>query len=124
MRRLIGAAGRRTAGLAAGLILTGGVAGAVLLAPGTAYADTGTTVAITGATQEPGFGGVGTTLDVGVSVQPAPTSPAWVAVAGAGSGCTAMVGASGTGGCQIGDVAPGTYTLRLAPGARLAPGSR
>jgi hypothetical protein len=122
MRRLIGAAGRRTAGLAAGLILTGGVAGAVLLAPGTAYADTGTTVAITGATQEQGFDAGGTTLDVGVSVQPAPTSPAWVAVTGAGSGCTAMVGASGTGGCSVRHVAAGTYTLTASYGGSTSAG--
>jgi hypothetical protein len=111
MRRLIGAASRRTAGMAAGLILTGGVVGGVLLAPGAAYADTGTTVAITGATQDQGFDGGAATLDVGVSVQPAPTSSAWVAVSGAGNGCTAMVGASGTGDCSIRGVAPGTYTL-------------
>jgi Domain of unknown function DUF11 len=122
MRRLIGAASRRTAGLAAGLILTGGVAGGVLLAPGAAYADTGATVAITGATQEPGFDGGGAMLDVGVSVQPAPTSPAWVAVTGAGSGCTAMVGASGTGDCSVRDVAAGTYTLTASYGGSTSAG--
>ena len=121
MRRLTWAKTRRTAGIAAGLILAGGVAGGVLLAPGAAYADTGTTVAITGATQEQGFGG-GATLDVGVSVQPAPTSPAWVAVTGAGSGCTAMVGASGTGDCSIGHVAPGTYTLTASYGGSASAG--
>jgi hypothetical protein len=121
MRRLIGAAGRRTAGVAAGLILAGGVAGGILLAPGAAYADTWTNVAITGATQEQGFGG-GATLDVGVSVQPAPTSPAWVTVGGAGDGCTAMVGASGTGDCSISDVSPGTYTLTASYGGSTSAG--
>ena len=93
-----------------------------MLAPGAAYADTGATVAITGATPEQGFYGGGTTLDVGVSVQPAPTSPAWVAVTGAGSGCTAMVGASGTGDCSVRDVAPGTYTLTASYGGSTSAG--
>ena len=122
MRRLIGAASRRTAGMAAGLILTGGVVGGVLLAPGAAYADTGTTVAITGATQDQGFDGGAATLDVGVSVQPAPTSPTWVAVSGAGDGCTAFVGASGTGDCAIRDVAAGTYTLTASSGGSTSAG--
>jgi len=122
MRRLIGAASRRTAGMAAGLILTAGVVGGVLLVPGAAYADTGTTVAITGATQDQGFDGGAATLDVGVSVQPAPTSPTWVAVSGAGDGCTAMVGASGTGDCSIRDVAAGTYTLTASSGGSTSAG--
>lgn len=122
MHRLIGAAGRRTAGLAAGLILTGGVAAGVLLTSGAAYADTGATVAITGATQEQGFDGGGATLDVGVSVQPAPALFASVTVTGAGDGCTAMVGVSGTGGCTIRDVAPGSYTLTASYGGSTSAG--
>ena len=51
MHNVIGAVCRRTAGLATGLILgVGGLAGAVLLTPGTAYA--GTTVATTTAITE------------------------------------------------------------------------
>ena len=122
MRRLIGAASRRTVGLAAGLILAGGVAGGVLLTSGPAYADTGVSVAITGATQGEGFDGGGATLDVGVSVQPAPTTMAWVAVTGAGDGCTAMVGPSGSGGCIIRDVAPGSYTLTASYGGSTSAG--
>ncbi len=114
MRKLMGAAGRRTAGMAAGLILTGGLAGGVLLTPGTAYA-AGLTPAITGTTQTPGFGG--TTLNVQVSVTPAPTLPGGaVSVSdGAGGGCSAVLGAfgpgAGTGNCSIADLAAGTYTL-------------
>jgi len=110
MHTLIGAAWRRTAGVAAGLILTGGLVGGVLLIPGTAYA-AGPTPAITGTTQTPG--GHGTTLNIQVSVTPAPTPPAGaVSVSGAGGGCSAMLSAmSGAGSCSIGGLAPGTYTL-------------
>ena len=45
------AARRRKAGLVAGVVLAGGLAGGVLLTPGTAFAAVGTTTVITGVTQ-------------------------------------------------------------------------
>ncbi len=110
MHKLIEAAGRRSAGLAAGVVLTGGLVGGVLLAPGTAYAATAT-IAITSAT--PGFGG-------GINVQVAVTNGTdplgTFSVSGAGSGCTGNLfgGMSATGNgnghCNIA-VGAGTYTL-------------
>ena len=47
MHKLIEAAGRRSTGLAAGVILTGGMVGGVLLAPGAAYATTSATITST-----------------------------------------------------------------------------
>jgi hypothetical protein len=136
MRRLIGAASRRTAGIAAGLILTGGVVGGVLLAPGAAYADTGTTVAITSAS--PSFGGVTVSVSVTGGTEPLGT----FSVSGAGNGCTGNLSGggvfgggmfgnpgggdgngggmfgkpgggdgSGSGSCTIDGVGPGTYSL-------------
>ena len=55
MHKLIEAAGRRSAGLAAGVVLTGGLVGGVLLAPSAAYAATAT-ITITSATTN--FGGI------------------------------------------------------------------
>jgi hypothetical protein len=71
MHNLIGAACRRTAGMAAGVILCGGIAGGVLLTPGTAFADTAvaTATAITGTAQSPDSAGT-TTLNVRVAVTP------------------------------------------------------
>jgi Bacterial Ig-like domain (group 3) len=119
MRTLIGAASRRTAGMAAGLILTGGLAGGVLLTPGTAYASTavGATTAITGTTQTPSYNG--TTLNVQVSVTPAsgtvsPTGT--VSVSDGAGGCSVTLGLSGTGNCDINNLAPGTYTLTATYG--------
>jgi hypothetical protein len=118
MRRLIGAASRRTAGVAAGLILTGGVVGGVLLAPGAAFADTATTIAITGAS--PSSGGVTVSVSVTGGTEPLGT----FSVSGAGHGCTGnlfggggMFGSpgggngSGSGSCTITGVGPGTYSL-------------
>jgi len=113
MHKLIEAAGRRSAGLAAGVILTGGMVGGVLLAPGAAYATTSATIAITSAT--PTSGGI----SVRVSVTNAATLPDGFSVSGAGSGCTGSVSAgmfgmpasgSGTGHCFI-SVGAGTYSL-------------
>jgi len=113
MHKLIEAAGRRSAGLAAGVILTGGMVGGVLLAPGAAYATTSATIAITSAT--PTSGGI----SVQVSVTNAATLPDGFSVSGAGSGCTGSVSAgmfgmpasgSGTGHCFI-SVGAGTYSL-------------
>jgi putative Ig domain-containing protein len=46
MHNLLSAVSRRSVGLAAGVVLAGGVAGGVLLAPGTAFASVGTTTTI------------------------------------------------------------------------------
>jgi hypothetical protein len=117
MRTLIGAVGRRTAGLAAGVILCGGLAGGVLLTPGTAYAQTTTATAITGTTQSAGSNG--TTLDVQVSVTPA-SGTDWpagnVKVSDGSDNCyLALVqdgsSAVGVGNCSIYNLSGGTYTL-------------
>jgi hypothetical protein len=109
MHRLIEAAGRRTAGLAAGVVLTGGLVGGVLLTPGTAYASTAT-IAITSATANSG----GITVDVAVTNGSDPLGT--FSVAGAGSGCTGSLfgfpgSGNGNGRCTIGSVGAGTYTL-------------
>jgi len=106
MHKFISAASRRTAGMAAGVILTGGLVGGVLLAPGTAYATVTTTTTTISATAQ------GSTIDVSVSVAPSGASGS-VAVTGAGAGCTASVGTLGfrSGQCQIPNVTPETYTL-------------
>jgi len=71
MHRLLSAARRRTAGVAATVVLAGGVAGGVLLTPGTAFAGTPltTTTSITSVTQAPVPGGA--TVTVTVLVVPA-----------------------------------------------------
>ena len=117
MHKLIEAAGRRTAGLAAGVILTGGLVGGVLLAPAAAYAGTAA-ISITSAS--PSFGGVTVSVSVTGGTEPLGT----FSVAGAGNGCTGnlsggggMFGApgggngSGSGSCTIHGVGPGTYPL-------------
>ncbi len=118
MHKLIEAACRRTAGIAAGIVLIGGVAGGVLLTPGTAFAGTtttpvNTTTAITGTTQTPTFHG--TTLNVQVSVTPANTSNGTptgnVQVSGAGGGCSAALNSAGAGSCNIYNLPDGTYSL-------------
>jgi hypothetical protein len=106
--------------MAAGVILAGGVAGGVLLTPGTAYADSGgspvaTTTAIT-ATQTSTWNG--TTLNVHVSVKAdsgnaAPSGT--VDVSDGSGGChvrwLAPEGTMGVGNCDIADLQGGTYTL-------------
>jgi Domain of unknown function DUF11 len=118
MHRLIEGVGRRSAGVAAGVILTGGLVGGVLLAPAAAYAGTAA-ISITSAS--PSFGGVTVSVSVTGGTQPLGT----FSVSGAGSGCTGnlsgggggMFGGpgggngSGTGSCTIHGVAPGTYAL-------------
>jgi hypothetical protein len=130
MQGLMGAACRRSAGMAAGLILTGGVVGGVLLTPGAAYADTGMTVAVTNVSQSQGGfgGGSGTTLNVSVSVTGAsgPLSGDF-SVSGAGSGCSGplfgMPGSgAGSGHCAIGGVAAGSYSLTASYGGASSTG--
>jgi hypothetical protein len=108
MHKLRGFACRRTARLAAGLVLTGGVVGGVLLTSGAAYAGTAS-ITITSATPSHGFGG-GTSLDVQVSTSGG--SGGSFSVSGAGNGCSGMVNPmSGSGSCDIGGVGAGNYSL-------------
>jgi Bacterial Ig-like domain (group 3)/Taurine catabolism dioxygenase TauD, TfdA family len=119
MHGFIGAACRRTAGMAAGVVLAGGLAGGVLLAPTAAFASTavGTTTAISGTTQMSTWHG--TTLNVQVSVTPA-SGTVWPAgtvnVSDGRDGCSvtlAQQGSSavGVGNCNINNLPAGTYTL-------------
>ncbi len=121
MHNLISAACRRTAGLAAGVVLCGGIAGGVLLTPGTALADTAvaTATAITGTSQSPDSAGT-TTLTVQVSVTPA-SGTAWPAgtvkvTDTAGDSCNVTLAQSGTsavgtGSCNLTGLAGGFYRL-------------
>jgi hypothetical protein len=117
MHKLINATYRRTTGVAAGVVLAGGLAGGVLLTPGTAYADTpSTTTAITGTTQMPTS--QGTTLDVHVSVTA--SGPGWpagtVTVSDGSASCSATLGEEGAspvgaGSCSLSGLSAGSYTL-------------
>ena len=115
MHKLIGAAGRRTAGMAAGLILTAGLAGAVVLTPGTAYAATSPTITITSAT--PSFSGIN--VQVAVTGGTSPLGTFTVSAAGSSSTWTgALFGAPGSGNgnghLTVKPVTPGQYTLTAA----------
>ncbi len=118
MHRIIDVACRRTAGVAAGAILLGGMAGGVLLTPGTAFAAVGTTTAITGTTQAASQSG--TTLTIQVSVTPdggAAGLTGQVNVSdGAGGFCSVTLGATAPNGaaggfCSIANLPDGSYTL-------------
>src|SRR5580693_391483 len=118
MHNLLEAACRRSAGIAAGVILIGGLAGGVLLTPAAAYATptptaVSTTTAITGTTLTPTFHG--TTLNVAVSVTPANTSngtpTGTVQVSGAGGGCSVTLNTAGAGSCNIYNLPDGIYSL-------------
>jgi hypothetical protein len=121
MHKLIGVACRRTAGMTAGVILTGGLVGGVLLTPGTAYAAGPTTVGTTTTVS-----GTATSSSVNVSVTvtaaSGTVSPTGnVNVHGAGGGCSASLSGSGgasSGSCSIplGHVRAGTYTLNASYG--------
>jgi hypothetical protein len=118
MHKLIGAAGRRTASLAAGLVLTGGLAGGVLLTPGTAYASTSPTITISAS---PGFGGISVNASVTNGTTPLGTFSASASGTGGSAGsCTGNLtgnnffgsgNGSGSGNCTISPVQPGTYTV-------------
>jgi hypothetical protein len=106
MHKFIGAASRRTAGVAAGVILTGGLVGGVLLAPGTAYAAQATTTTMSATAQ-------GSAIDVTVSVALTGATgtvigPVSVSDGAAGS-CHTWI--SGSGSCDITNVPAGTYTV-------------
>jgi hypothetical protein len=120
MHRIIDVVCRRTAGVAAGVVLLGGIAGGVLLAPGTAFASTmtGTTTAITGTTQT--STPTGTTLNIQVSVTPA-SGTTWpsgqVNISdGSGGGCFLTLVQDGPNGladgnCSIANLQNGSYVL-------------
>jgi hypothetical protein len=126
MHNLMRAVSRRSAGLAVGVVLAGGMAGGVLFTPGTAFAATnGTTTAIASVTQSPG--GSGTTLDVFVNVTPTGTATTYptgtVKVTdGAGGGCylTLIQDGAGstasTGNCSIANLGAATYSLQASYG--------
>jgi len=105
MHKLIEAVGRRSAGLAAGVILTGGLVGGVLLTPAAAYAATTTTSTTVTATAQ------GSAIDVTVSVSPTGATGRVSVSDGAGGGCSAFVGNSGSGSCTISNVPAATYTV-------------
>jgi len=94
-------------------MLIGGVAGGVLLTPGTAFAGTAvaTTTAISGTTLSPGSSGA--TLNVQVSVTPASgtVSPSGTVKVsdGAGGGCNVWLSGSGAGSCNIYGLGAGSY---------------
>jgi hypothetical protein len=124
MHTVLSSACRRTAGWTAGLVLGAGLAGGVLLTPGTALADTAvaTTTVITGTTQTPGF--IGTTLDVQVSVTPA-SGTAWpsgtVTVSDGSASCQVTLAqdgskAAGVGDCKFYGLRSGRYTLTATYG--------
>jgi len=126
MHTLMGAVSRRTAGLAAAAVLAGGMAGGVLLLPGTAFATPliNTATAITNVTQSSGASG--TTLDVFVTVTPVggsayPTGTVTVTDGIGGSGCNIHLAQDGpgssvaTGSCDIAPpLSAGTYTLHAS----------
>jgi hypothetical protein len=122
MHKLIGAACRRTVGIAAGMTLIGGVAAGVLLTPTAAFATTTypTWTTVT-ATQTPGFFG-SAALNVHVSVSAGfgnPTPVGTVSVSSAGGGCVISL-SGGAGFCNIDHVSYGTYTLTAVYGGGTA----
>lgn len=117
MHKLKNAACRRTTGMAAGVVLAGGLAGGVLLTPGAAYAaTTNTTTTITGTNQTQTF--QGTILDVHVSVSA--SDPGWpagtVTVSDGSASCSAALAqeggsSAGAGSCSLSNLSDGNYTL-------------
>jgi hypothetical protein len=117
-------ASRRRTGIAAAVVLAGGLAGSALLAPTSAFAgvmQTGTTTSITGTQQS------GTALDVKVSVATpagsplAPAGSVKVTIAGTSDSCTTALTVpssasdlTSTGSCDISSLAGGHYDLKAA----------
>jgi hypothetical protein len=125
MHNLTNAAGRRKVGLAVAVLLAGGLAGTVLLVPGTALAATpqvATTTNITG-TQQGGQGWNTATLQVNVSVTATSGSQAPsgdVTVSAAPGHCTAALtagsGLVSSGSCDLHAMSYGSYTLTASYG--------
>jgi hypothetical protein len=121
MKSFRGRATRRGAGFAAAVVVAGGLAGTVLLTPGTAFASpqVSTTKTSISVTQVQGNAS-GKTLDVSVSVTsavgtPAPSGAVAVTVFGHAYACTANLvttyGDTSYGGCSLGWVPNGTYGI-------------
>jgi hypothetical protein len=119
MHKLIGAVCRRTAGVAAGVILTGGLAGGVLLTTAGAASAAPPVPGPAGTSTSASATAQGSTINVSVSVSAlgGTSAPAGsVSVSGPGGGCSAALfqgaGLTSWGHCSIYGVANGTYTLR------------
>jgi hypothetical protein len=119
MHKLIGAVCRRTAGVAAGVILTGGLAGGVLLTTAGAASAAPPIPGPASTSTSASASAQGSTINVSVSVSAlgGTSAPAGsVAVSGPGGGCSAALfggaGLTSFGHCSIYGVANGTYTLR------------
>jgi len=122
MERLRSLATRRKAGLAAAVVMAGGLAGGVLLTPGTAFAaaPTSTTISVT----QSGGNGSGAALEANVHVTsapgaPAPTGAVEVTAFGHSYGCTADLTAPASGdeswgSCSLGWVPSGTYGIEAS----------
>lgn len=124
MQNLAKTASRRTAGVAAAVMMAGGLAGTVLLTPGTAFADTGsqvnTATSIT-ANQQWNYSWHQSTVKITVSVTAqhpwaAPTGDVTVSTGQPASrGCDASLHQSSltvsTGYCYIKDLNDGSYNL-------------
>ena len=119
MHTLLDAACRRTVGIAAGIVLAGGVAGGVLLTPGTAFAS-GTLSSSTSVSASQS--GHGVTADVTVSnasATPGTAPTGSVTVTADGGSCTVTLaphGGSASGSCTIGFVPDGTWTVTASYG--------
>ena len=108
--------------MAAGVILTGGLVGGVLLTPGTAFADTttttvGTTTAIINTAQTSTPSGTTLTVTVAVRADSGTTAPTGSVTVTAGSGTCQITLAEkdskpvGVGSCPISGLAAGNYTV-------------
>lgn len=115
MERLRSLASRRKAGLAAAVVMAGGLAGTALLAPGTAFAaaPTSTTISVT----QSGANGSGAELEANIHVTapgaPAPTGIITVNTFGHSYGCTTTLNATSGdeswASCSLGWVPSGTF---------------
>jgi len=124
MHNLMAVASRRKAGLAASMVLVGGMAGGVLLMSGTAYASTAVNTSTSinlPISQTHHFNG-STTLGVSVTVSPATgtAAPTGTVTVSAGSeSCNitlAEIGATANSGgtCYLGGIAAGLYTVKAS----------
>jgi hypothetical protein len=118
MHNLMSAVRRHKAGFAASVVLAGGMAGGVLLTPGTAFAVTATSTAVGTSTATHHFNG-SWSLSVPVTVENlgGTTSPdGSVTITGGSESCTIVsLTATGTGtsggSCVLGGLSAGTYSL-------------
>jgi hypothetical protein len=127
-----GVSGRRVAGAAAALVMTGGLASTVMA--GTAFAGPiifATTTSITSTSQAPQSGSNDPVVTVKFSVtagggSSAPNGAVTVSVAGQWDSCAAVLGdpsgLTSSASCELKDLAPGSYTLeaKYGGGSQLA----